>query len=426
MRRLPLVIQVTLDLPNITLPNVALVVVWATFVLWLVGAIVTVRGIRKQRPLEPAGDLDADADEPFVSVLVPARDEIGRVLDAAIRSLLNQSYKTYEVVAVDDRSIDGTLALLREFAEQDKRLRVIAGAELPAGWLGKPHAMQQAYDAAIGEWLLATDADCIFDPQAIRTAVAYARAGGYDALTIVPQVECVSFWERVFMPAFGWFMFVSRPVERVNDPRRRDAIGVGGFFLMRREPLARLGAWRAVRAEVAEDLRLAEMLKASGARLRVEYAPGLVRTRMQTNLREIWEGFTKNLYAGTHFRFWQAAAGGVAVLLFSVAPVFLFMACAVVSLAGGADAADAARLALPCGLIWAIQIVTFAIVNRASGVSMIYAPLAPLGHLLFVLILFNSTFKIVSGRGVKWKGRVLYDRTGVRPPSASGNPAPDV
>ena len=414
----------TPELLNITAPNVALFISWATIVLWLVGAGLTVRGIRRQRPLEVEHDAPAETNEPFVSVLVPARDETGRVLDAAIRSLLNQDYEAYEVVAVDDRSTDGTLARLREFAGRDERLRVIAGAELPAGWLGKPHAMQQAYDQAIGEWLLATDADCIFDRSAVRTAVTHARSNLYDALTIIPRIECVSFWERVFMPTFGWFMFVSRPVERVNDPRRADALGVGGFFLMRREPLARLGAWRAVRAEVAEDLRLAEMLKAAGARLRVEYAPGLVRTRMQTNLREIWEGFTKNLYAGTRFRFWQAAAGGVAVLLFSVAPVFVFIACAVASLAGGAYAVDAARLALPCGLIWAIQIVTFAVVNRASGVPVIYAPFAPLGHLLFVLILFNSTFKIATGRGVKWKGRVLYDRAGVRPPSASDRAAP--
>lgn len=411
-------------LPNITAPDVALIVAWATFGLWLVGAGLTVRGIQRQRPLAADDDTHTEGNEPFVSVLVPARDEIGRVLDAAISSLLNQNYAAYEVVAVDDRSSDGTGARLREFAARNERLRVIAGAELPEGWLGKPHAMQQAYEAANGEWLLATDADCIFDRRAVRTAVAYACANGYDALTIVPRVECGSFWERVFMPTFGWFMFISRPVERVNDPRRRDAIGVGGFFLMRREPLVRIGAWRAVRAEVAEDLRLAEMLKASGARLRVEYAPGLVRTRMQTNLREIWEGFTKNLYAGTRFRWSQAAAGGIAVLLFSVAPAFLFVACVVVSLASSARMVDAARLALPLALIWATQMVTFAFVNRASGVSVVYAPLAPLGHLLFVLILFNSTFKIVSGRGVRWKGRVLYDRAGVRPPSVDKGTMP--
>ncbi len=75
----------------------------------------------------------------------------------------------------------------------------------------------------------------------------------------------------------------------VNDPKRREAIGIGGFFLMRRESLRRVGEYNVVRAEVAEDLRMAEALKRSGARLRIEYTPDLCNTRMQTNFREIWE-----------------------------------------------------------------------------------------------------------------------------------------
>lgn len=401
-----------------TLYNFVLFAAWTTLALWLVGAILTVRGIRRQRPLEALADKAAQTDAPHVSLLVPARNEAGRVLARSISSMLAQDYEPLEVIVVNDRSTDATGEILRRLQSGSSRLRVIDGAELPGGWLGKPHAMQQAYELAGGEWLLATDADVIFDSRAIRTAVSYARAGGYDALTLIPHVECASFWERVFMPAFGWFMLISRPIERVNDPRRTDAVGVGGFFLIHRRWLERVGGWRGVRAEVAEDLRLAEMLKAAGARLRIEYAPGLVRTRMQTNLPEIWEGFTKNLYAGARFNPWAAFAGGFAVLLFSVAPAFLFAAYLMAAFSSGGDAAAAwLGLALPNFLVWAAQFATFAVVNRACGVPVSYAAFVPLGHLLFVLILFNSTLRILTGRGVTWKGRVLYDQAGVRPPS---------
>lgn len=393
--------------------HVLLAIAWATVGLWLVGAFLTLRGIWRQRPLLPVRILKGEvADTPFVSLLVPARNEAGRVLAASVSSMLRQDYPSFEVIVTDDRSTDTTRDILRELEREDGKLSVVEGAKIPAGWLGKPHAMQQAYKAARGEWLLATDADVIFDQRAVRTAVNHALAGRYDAVTFIPHIECLTFWERVFMPTFGWFMLVSRPIERVNDQQRPDALGIGGFFLIHRLWLEHVGGWQAVCAEVAEDLRLAEMLKAAGARLRVEYAPTLVRTRMQTNLREIWEGFTKNLFAGAKFRLWSALLGGFSVLIFSVAPVFLLAVCLAMFVEGGVWLG----LAVPLLLVWAVQVLVFTVVNRLSEVPARYALLMPLGHLLFVLILFNSAIKILSGRGVTWKGRVLYDRAGVRPP----------
>lgn len=388
---------------------------WATLALWLVGAFFTLRGIMRQRPLQPVGVVDIGGlSAPFVSVLVPARNEAGRVLAASISSMLTQDYASFEVIVTNDRSTDATEDILREIEKRNHKLCVLNGTDLPAGWLGKPYAMHQAYKAAKGEWLLATDADVIFDPRAMRTAIHHALAGGYDAVSLIPHIECLTFWERVFMPNFGWFMFISRPIERVNDRRRSDALGIGGFFLIHRQWLERVGGWQSVCDEVAEDLRLAEMLKGAGAHLRVEYAPTLVRTRMQTNFREIWEGFTKNLFAGAQFRVWSALFGGFAVLLFSVMPVLLLAMCLTLIAASGGSVWIA--LALPLLIVWAVQILVFMVVNRACGVPMMYALLMPLGHLMFVLILFNSAIKILSGRGVTWKGRVLYDRTGVRPP----------
>lgn len=393
-------------------------VAWTTLLLWLVGSFLTLRGIRRGQPLVPASVQIKNA--PFVSILVPARDEEKRVLERAVRSMLAQDYPRFEVIAVDDRSTDATKAILDKISVSDERLRVIAGAELPAGWLGKPHALAQGLSIARGSWILATDADMIFAREVLSTAIEHAEASGYDAVTLIPRVECLSFWERVFMPTFGWFMLVSRPPERVNDPRRREAVGIGGFFLIRRAALERVGGYAAVRAEVAEDLRVAEMLKESGARLRLEYAPDLVATRMQTSFREIWEGFTKNLFAGARFKLLPALTGSVAVLLFAVAPALVAVACALVMAAS--DGSEIMRLFIPASLIWIIQIVTFAIINRAWNIPALYALTVPLGHALFVLILLNSARLIASGRGVKWKGRTLYARDGgVRPPQTSQN-----
>lgn len=395
---------------------------WAGALLWLVGAYLTLRGLTRQKPLQPArssGNLLADA--PLVSVLVPARNEEGRVLSNCVRSILAQDYARLEVVAVNDRSTDATGAILNAIAKADARLRVIDGAELPTGWLGKPHALQQALDNAQGEWALATDADMIFDERAVRTAMELALLNNYDAVTLIPHIECLSFWERIFMPTFGWFCVMGFPVERVNDPQRPEAMGVGGFFLIRRALLRGVGEYGAVRAEVAEDLRMAEILKAAGARLRIEFAPDLASTRMQTNFREIWEGFTKNLFAGMKFKLIQAVAASIFIIIATIAPVFVAAVCAVALVTNGEG--EWLQLLIPTLLIWLIQVFIFVVVNRNWQVPVRYAFTVPLGHALFVAILINSAIRIATGSGVTWKGRKLYERAGgVRPPRDTRTP----
>jgi hypothetical protein len=285
---------------------------------------------------------------------------------------------------------------------------VVEGVEPRGGWLGKPYALQQAFEVSRGVWVLATDADMIFEGTAVRSAVGHALAGRYDALTLLPRVDCLTFWERVFMPSFGWFMLMVLPLERINDPRRREALGVGGFFLIRRAALERVGGYGAVRGEVTEDLRMAEILKGAGFHLRAEYAPDLARTRMQTNFHEIWEGFTKNLFAGAKFSLWQAAVGSLGVLLVSVAPPVLALWSALM-LASGAGGIWS-KLLLPTCFVWLLQIVIFDLINRLWEIPRVYAATVPLGHALFVAILLNSAIRIATGRGVTWKGRTLYKR----------------
>ncbi|HVF58133.1 MAG TPA: glycosyltransferase [Pyrinomonadaceae bacterium] len=394
-------------------------VAWAAVVLWLTGAFLTLRGIGRQKPLAPVSRFRlAEGDAPLVSILVPARNEERRILARAVRSMLAQDYEPLEIIAVNDRSIDDTGPILHSIARRDARLRVVEGAEPPRGWLGKPHALKQALDEARGSWILATDADMIFAPEALGTALRRALEMRLDAVTLIPRVECLTFWERVFMPAFGWFMMMGMPLERVNDPEKPEAIGVGGFFLIKRRVLERVGAFASVRDEVAEDLRMAEILKAAGARIRVEYAPDLTRTRMQTNFGEIWEGFTKNLFAGLKFSIWRALAGGTAILLFSVAPPIVALVCALL-IAAGQGGELSKLLFVPALAVWLIQVVAFGAVNFISGVPVAYALTAPLGHAVFVAILFNSTARIATGSGVTWKGRKLYEREGVKPPSGS-------
>lgn len=152
--------------------------------LWLAAIWITQRELKELKPLQFLDFLPKEK-EPRVSVLLPARNEEKRILTDCVRSLLAQNYGNYEIIAVNDRSTDKTGEILREFEKENPKLHVIEGAELPANWLGKPFVLQQAFEQSNGEWILTTDADIIFAPEAIKTAISYAEQNNFDALCLI-------------------------------------------------------------------------------------------------------------------------------------------------------------------------------------------------------------------------------------------------
>jgi cellulose synthase/poly-beta-1,6-N-acetylglucosamine synthase-like glycosyltransferase len=168
---------------------------WSVVLAWLISIVLTLYGLARQETLSPTVDLRLQAnDAPLVSVLVPARNEEHRVLADCIHFILDQDYGRLEIIAVNDHSTDATGSILESLARADARLRVIEGAEPPAGWLGKAYAMHQAFNQARGEWILATDADMIFDKTALRTAVANTIERDAHDKTLIPYFEASSLW----------------------------------------------------------------------------------------------------------------------------------------------------------------------------------------------------------------------------------------
>jgi chlorobactene glucosyltransferase len=388
---------------------------WFVALVWLGIIVLTLHGLRRQRSLLPATDLRfTSSDAPLVSILVPARNEQHRVLELCIRSILAQDYGRFEVIAVNDRSTDETGAILETLAKSDQRLRVIEGEALPAGWLGKPYAMHQALTTARGEWILATDADMIFDSSALRTALDHAVHARGDALTLIPRFEALSFWERVMIPTWAWVFLMFAVFFRIDDPKSDRAVGIGGFFLIRRTVLDRVGGYEGLKDEVMEDARLAERVKAAGARLLLDQAPRLMRTRMYKNFSEMWECSTKNWFSGVNFSLPFALFCVLSMYLVAVVPPLIAVVSAI-AIASGVST-DLWLLFIPAALSWVLQVLVMAVVSNRSEVSFVYALTAPLGLALLYAMLFDSSISITTGRGVTWKGRKVYERRGVRPP----------
>ncbi len=342
---------------------------------------------------------------PSLSVIVPARNE-ARAIERCVRSLLAQSLADYELIVVDDRSDDATPAILAGLAREHPRLRVVRGAPLPDGWVGKPWALTQGARAAHGAWLLFTDADSWHAPHACASALAFVRARGADALTIATYQELGSWGERAVLPTIlGMVVVASGSMAQLNDPAdTAHALANGQYILVSRVAYDALGGHAALRGEIVEDVAFARRLKRDGRfRLLVAAGEELVRVRMYRSLPDVWNGFSKNVYAGAGGDL-RALLGGSAV-------------CAALSLIPAALALDALARRRPLRALEALLCLANGIAVEARGFAYSRLPRrlawwAPVGYAVLGAIALDSTLRVVSGRGVEWRGRRYTGRTG--------------
>jgi len=344
-------------------------------------------------------------DAPLVSILVPARNE-ERSIEGCIRSLLAQSAPQIEVIAIDDRSTDATLAILERLAASDARLTIVRGAELPAGWVGKPWALHQGAARARGRWLLFTDADSVHATFSVSSVLAFARASSSDAVTISTLQELGSLAERIVLPSIlGLIFFASGSFETLNDPTLPDrALANGQYIFISREAYDALGGHASVRDRIVEDVELARHLKRDG-RFRLTIAGGeeLASVRMYHSLGEIWTGFTKNMYFGAEGRWDRLLGGFVFLSTISIAPPLLALNALAKRRPIEALEALAASAATMATAGWAMSAVRL---DRRLGWFQ------PLGTAVMAAIIVNSTARILSGRGVQWRGRTYGGGSG--------------
>ena len=257
--------------------------------LWmLVGTIRVVRAVPTLDRAEPP----SPGQWPRLSIVIPACNEAA-TLEAALTSVLRQDYPDLEIVLIDDRSTDGTAEIVDRMAAADPRIVAIHVEQLPAGWLGKVHALDLGTRKAGGSWLLFTDADVHMAQGTLRRAVAYAMQHEIDLVAAIPELWPVSFLLDACVALFGRGLLVAVRLWGVADARLTAFAGVGAFNLVLRAALERTEGFSWLRMEVGDDMGLGMMLKQSGARCRVVNGRGLLGLHWYHTLKEAARGAEK-------------------------------------------------------------------------------------------------------------------------------------
>lgn len=369
---------------------------------WIVLALASGLAFRRRPRLRDSPPPREPEAAPSVSVIVPARDEVDQI-GACVATLLASSYPEREVIVVDDRSRDGTAEVVRALAQRTEReVRIVEGAQLPAGWFGKPWACWQGAAAARGELLLFTDADTRHEDALLGHAVGALVEKQADLVSVLPHQRLDSFWERVVMPhvltLIGMRYADLRRVNRARNPR--DVIANGQFILVRRDAYDAIGGHESVRGEVVEDQRLAQRMLETGRRIYLAHAEELLETRMYDSFTALAEGWTKNLATGARQAVdpvlrpaipWLIA---VAVLGAWVLPPLVLTAW----LFGVAPAAAG---------VWAFWATTASVIFWLVSLSSLrvlprYALVYPLGALVVAGLFVRSAAR---GERITWKGR---------------------
>lgn len=380
----------------------ARLVAWLVALAWLWKLIAASRGLPRIPNLLDGQYDQTPVGEPSITVIIPARDEAAAIA-ATLESLLTQDYRV-RIIAVDDRSTDATGSIMDAIAARyPGSLTVLHIADLPAGWLGKTHAMALAARHAMAmqqpDYLLFTDADVLFHPEAVRRSLARAVAIQADNFVAFPTPIVKTAGEGMmlgYLQVIG--LWATRPW-RADDPRAlRDSIGIGAFNLVRASAYRQLGGLDAIRMEILEDLTFARRVKQARLRQRVAIAPGMVSLHWASGAFGIVRGMTKNLFA---------------VFGFSVSLVLLTGLCLTALCIGPAIFIFLHGTRIPAILAFASIAGLYILSSRHSRISPWYAIFFPAGAALFLFSLLRSTWTTLRQGGVTWRG-TFYPLAGLR------------
>jgi len=324
-------------------------------------------------------------NEPAVAIIVAVRNE-EEDLEKALQSLCNINYKNHRLIVVNDRSTDRTGEILKRF--NHPHLQVITLTELPDGWLGKNNALYQGYKNSTEEWMLFTDADIEYHPDAISRAFGYVEKQQLDHLSIIPFTRSRSELLNSVLATFRIMLSVfTRPWD-AGKPNRSGSIGVGAFNLVKRTAYEQAGTHVKIKLRPDDDLKLGQNIKRAHLRQDVLDGEGYIRLEWYKNVGQFINGLMKNTFAVRNYNVMWPIADVLATLLAIALPIPIMLIFGDTS------------IRLMAGLLCLMQIV-YSILTPSN--KWWYALMVPFAGFLMAYILARSAYLTLKQGGIYWR-----------------------
>ena len=332
-----------------------------------------------------------------VSVCVPARNEASNI-QACVQSILASEHVAVEVLVYDDQSQDETPAIIASMSARDGRCRSVPTAPMEAGWNGKQWGCEQMGKASSAQWLLFTDADVRFAPQAVALGLQFAQDSDSDLVSTFPRQICASLGEAMVVPLIHFVLLGYLPMALMrSDTRQSLGAGCGQYLLVKRAAWLRAGGHRAFKNSMHDGIQLPRAVRASGGRTDLFDATDFLSVRMYNGFAATWKGFAKNAFEGL---------GSMTTLLVFTAlhvlghilPAALLIACFF-----GLQLPTSALVCLVVALL--AGILTRVLLAIRFHQPWIGVALHPVAMLLMSVIQWRSWWLARTGRRA-WRGRV--------------------
>jgi len=328
------------------------------------------------------------ASEPSVAIVIAVKNEEAEV-EKALNSVCNLVYSNFKIIVINDRSTDSTPAILGRMAEANPAIAVITIQDLPKGWLGKNHALYQGYCASSEEWLLFTDADILFNRDALKKAMNYAITRRLDHLTALPEITSKSSLFKSVMNTFAMMLEIRLRPWKVSDPLSDASIGVGAFNLVKRIAYEKAGTHTVISLRPDDDLKLGKNVKQAGLRQDVVYGEKEISLQWYTSLAEFVKGLMKNTFSVSNYHLPTALFTALLTFIVFVIPIPLLLSRG------------------QLGLLMAVSILLSQILlmlfKKGIHGKWWHALMIAFAGAVMMYILIKSAFKTLKQGGIYWR-----------------------
>lgn len=374
---------------------------------WIIPPLVTWFRLRNSRSLDDQSDVPL-ADPPLVSVILPARNEAHNIA-RCMSSILSTTYPNLELIVVDDSSADGTGDIARKVGAGDRRVRVVTCPPLPEAWFGKQWACATGAKVASGSVLQFTDADTVHAPDLVSRSMNAMRDRRAQLLSVAGRQQLGGFWERLIQPQvftiLGMRYGGTESVTQATSVSNK--IANGQCIFVTHDSYNAIGGHASVRTSAAEDLMLAQKFFAARKRVVLVLGVNQLSTRMYGSLREIVNGWRKNVFAAGLDTVPFGRIGRTMLPLFLLMPPLMELLPPFALLLAALGVGASSTLLLWAVISCAATLIWWIVVYLTTGENPLYALAYPLGALVLLYIFVTA---VIRGRRVTWKGRTYIAR----------------